>query len=151
MASLYIFNKHQCFPQKSDIIFSISVTNYPALRVAEVAGAYPSCLGLRTAGWHPGQVNHVLQGHKEKNNHLHWHFRQFMSGDSGRRPECPERTCAHTQTACKFHIERAREPNLQPSYCEATVLTMHRIVTTYSFIWPCLILSIRNTNLCLQM
>ena len=44
--------------------------------------------------------------------------------DGGRKPEYPERTHAYTGRTCRLHTERtSRELNLEPSRCEATVLT----------------------------
>lgn len=55
-----------------------------------------------------------------------------MSLDCERRPQYPERTDADTETACKLHSESAREPSVQPSYCEATaLLTMHSSILFY--------------------
>lgn len=67
-------------------------------------------------------------GPQRKNTHLHWHFGQFMTLDSGRRPECPGRACTHTETACKFHIERAQEEN-RKQQCKVWV-----VITYYFFL-----------------
>jgi len=95
------------------------------------AGAYPS-------GVHPGQVANPSQGHtktNETNNHTRSHSLlrtiletpfnlTWMFLDGGRKPEYLERTHAlqgeHENSTQKGP---SRELNLEPSHCEATVLT----------------------------
>ena len=102
------------------------------------AGAYPSGHRAR-GGVQPGQVASPSQGHtetNETNNHTRSHslLRTIIESpinltcmflDGGRKPEYPERTHAYTGRTCKLHVEKGSRwgSNLEPSHCEATVLT----------------------------
>jgi len=90
----------------------------------QIAGAYPSHHWAR-GGVHPGQLSSPSQGHSETNEHAHAHILETpfnltcMLSDGGRKPE-NRRTHAYTGRTCK---RQSWELNLEPSRCEATVLT----------------------------